>query len=77
MAQTAGALVLEHYSEHAGKLVFFTSIDRAKFRRPVGPGDTVHFHVRLAAKRPPIWEIYLPKPKSMAGWSPKPRLVPR
>ncbi len=57
MAQTAGALVLEHYSEHAGKLVFFTSIDRAKFRRPVSPGDTVHFHVKLTAKRPPIWKF--------------------
>ena len=57
MAQTAGALVLEHYAEHAGKLVFFTSIDRAKFRRPVGPGDTVHFHVKLVAKRMPIFKF--------------------
>lgn len=57
MAQTAGALVLEHYSEHAGKLVFFTSIDGAKFRRPVSPGDTVHFHVKLLAKRPPIFKF--------------------
>ena len=57
MAQTAGALVLEHHSEHAGKLVFFTSIDRAKFRRPVVPGDVVHFHVKLLAKRPPIYKF--------------------
>ena len=58
MAQTAGALVLEHYAEHAGKLVFFTSIDGAKFRKPVGPGDTVHFHVKLLAKRPPIFKFF-------------------
>ena len=57
MAQTAGALVLEHYAEHAGKLVFFTSIDGAKFRRPVVPGDTVHFHVKLLAKRSPIFKF--------------------
>ncbi|MBG1231726.1 3-hydroxyacyl-ACP dehydratase FabZ [Aestuariivirga litoralis] len=57
MAQTAGALVLEHHSEHAGKLVFFTSIDKAKFRRPVGPGDTVEFHVKLIAKRVPIFKF--------------------
>ena len=57
MAQTAGALVLEHYAEPAGKLVFFTSIDGAKFRRPVGPGDTVHFHVKLLAKRSPIFKF--------------------
>ena len=48
MAQTAGALVLDHLGdEHAGKLVFFMSIDKARFRKPVVPGDTVHFHVKL------------------------------
>ncbi len=56
MAQTAGALVLEHHAENAGKLVFFMSIDKAKFRKPVGPGDTVHFHVKLLQKRPPVWK---------------------
>jgi 3-hydroxyacyl-[acyl-carrier-protein] dehydratase len=58
MAQTAGALVLEHNSEHAGKLVFFMSIDKAKFRKPVGPGDTVHFHVKLQQKRPPVYKYW-------------------
>jgi 3-hydroxyacyl-[acyl-carrier-protein] dehydratase len=58
MAQTAGALVLEHNSEHAGKLVFFISIDKAKFRKPVGPGDTVHFHVKLQQKRPPVYKYW-------------------
>ena len=57
MAQSAGALVLDHYAEHAGKLVFFTSIDGAKFRKPVGPGDTVHFHIKLLAKRSPIFKF--------------------
>jgi 3-hydroxyacyl-[acyl-carrier-protein] dehydratase len=57
MAQAAGAIVLEHLGdEHAGKLVFFMSIDKAKFRKPVVPGDTVHFHVKLAHKRPPVWK---------------------
>jgi 3-hydroxyacyl-[acyl-carrier-protein] dehydratase len=57
MAQTAGALVLDTLGdEHAGKLVFFMSIDRARFRRPVVPGDTVHFHVKLSQKRPPVWK---------------------
>lgn len=58
MAQTAGALVLEHNSEHAGKLVFFMSIDKAKFRKPVGPGDTVHFHVKLQQKRVPVYKYW-------------------
>jgi 3-hydroxyacyl-[acyl-carrier-protein] dehydratase len=57
MAQTAGAMVLDFLGdEHAGKLVFFMSIDRAKFRKPVVPGDTVHFHVKLQTKRPPVWK---------------------
>ncbi len=57
MAQAAGALVLNHLGEaHAGKLVFFMSIDKARFRKPVVPGDTVHFHVSLAQKRPPVWK---------------------
>jgi 3-hydroxyacyl-[acyl-carrier-protein] dehydratase len=58
MAQTAGALVLEQYSENAGKLVFFMSIDRAKFRKPVVPGDSVYFHVKLLQKRPPVWKYW-------------------
>jgi 3-hydroxyacyl-[acyl-carrier-protein] dehydratase len=57
MAQTAGAVVLEHLGdEHAGKLVFFMSIDNARFRKPVVPGDTVRFHVRLSHKRSPVWK---------------------
>jgi 3-hydroxyacyl-[acyl-carrier-protein] dehydratase len=57
MAQAAGALVLNHLgNDHAGKLVFFMSIDKARFRKPVGPGDTVHFHVKLNQKRPPVWK---------------------
>ena len=58
MAQTAGALVLEHNSENAGKLVFFMTIDKAKFRKPVVPGDTVHFQVKLLQKRPPVYKYW-------------------
>lgn len=58
MAQTAGALVLEKYSESAGKLVFFMSIDKARFRKPVVPGDSVYFHVKLLQKRPPVWKYW-------------------
>ena len=59
MAQTAGALVLDHLGEaHAGKLVFFMSIDKARFRKPVVPGDTVHFHMKLSQKRPPVWKYW-------------------
>jgi 3-hydroxyacyl-[acyl-carrier-protein] dehydratase len=56
MAQTAGAMVLHHMGdEHAGSLVFFMSIDKARFRKPVVPGDTVRFPVKLIQRRPPVW----------------------
>ncbi|MBI2719255.1 MAG: 3-hydroxyacyl-ACP dehydratase FabZ [Rhizobiales bacterium] len=59
MAQTAGAVVLAHLGDaHAGKLVFFMSIDKARFRKPVVPGDTVHFHVKLGNKRAPVWKYW-------------------
>lgn len=58
MAQTAAALVMNSLGEASkGSLVYFMSIDRARFRRPVLPGDTVHFPVRLAHKRPPVWKF--------------------
>jgi 3-hydroxyacyl-[acyl-carrier-protein] dehydratase len=36
--------------------VFFMSIDKARFRKPVVPGDTVHFQVKLIQRRPPVWK---------------------
>ena len=60
MAQTAGAIVLSHLGEsEAGKLVFFMSIDKARFRKPVGPGDTLHFHAKLLQKSPPVWKYWV------------------
>ncbi len=59
MAQAAGALVLNHLGDaHAGQLVFFMSIDKARFRKPVVPGDQVHFHVKLTNKRAPVWKYW-------------------
>jgi 3-hydroxyacyl-[acyl-carrier-protein] dehydratase len=58
MAQTAGALVIHHLGKkEEGKLVYFMSIDKARFRRPVLPGHVVHFAVRLLHKRPPVWKF--------------------
>jgi 3-hydroxyacyl-[acyl-carrier-protein] dehydratase len=59
MAQAAGAIVLENLGDNeAGKLVFFMSIDKCRFRKPVGPGDQVHFHVKLLQKRAPVWKYW-------------------
>ena len=53
MAQTAGALVISHLGlAKEGQLVYFMSIDKARFRRPVLPGHQVHFPVKLIAEAP-------------------------
>ena len=52
MAQTAGAIVLNNLgAESLGSLVYFMNIDKAKFRQPVGPGDTLQLKVRQLQKR--------------------------
>jgi 3-hydroxyacyl-[acyl-carrier-protein] dehydratase len=58
MAQTAGALVISHLGQaKEGQLVYFMSIDKARFRRPVLPGHQVRFPVKLIQKRPPVWRF--------------------
>ncbi len=57
MAQTAGALVVHHSGSKAGdRRTYFLAIDKARFRRPVVPGDTVMFHVRQLRKRGNVWK---------------------
>ena len=58
MAQTAGALcVLAQAGAVKPKLVYFMTIDNAKFRKPVIPGDTVEYHVRKIRRRSKIWRF--------------------
>jgi UDP-3-O-[3-hydroxymyristoyl] N-acetylglucosamine deacetylase/3-hydroxyacyl-[acyl-carrier-protein] dehydratase len=47
MAQVGGVLLLHSVDDPEGKLVYFMGIDRAKFRRPVTPGDQLIFDLRL------------------------------
>ncbi len=57
MAQTAGVLVVSSRGESdpAVRSVLFTTIDKAKFRKPVGPGDTLRFHLTKIARKRNIW----------------------
>lgn len=58
MAQTAGALCVASLGEdYEPQLVYFMSIDRAKFRRPVTPGDTVRYHVEKIRNRGRVWRF--------------------
>ena len=59
MAQTAAVLVVHSLGAEAeGKLVYFMSVDGAKFRRPVVPGDVAHIHVRKLQQRGPVWKFH-------------------
>ncbi len=58
MAQTAAVLVVATLGEHAkGKLVYFMSVDNAKFRRPVVPGDQIRVHVAKVQRRMNVWKF--------------------
>jgi len=58
MAQTAGALCVASLGDdYEPQLVYFMSIDRAKFRRPVTPGDTVYYHVHKMRNRGRVWRF--------------------
>ena len=55
MAQTAGALCVASKDDAAPRLVYFMTIDNAKFRKPVEPGDTVEFHMKKLKQRGNMW----------------------
>ena len=58
MAQTSAVLVVDSLGEHAaGRLVYFMTIETAKFRRPVGPGDQLKIHVRRQRRRGNVWKF--------------------
>lgn len=58
MAQTAACLVVKTLGgDTMSKLVYFMSIDQAKFRRPVVPGDSVHIHVTVVQSRRNVWKF--------------------
>jgi len=59
MAQTAAVLVVETLGpEAAGKVVYFMSIEAAKFRRPVVPGDQLRIHVVKERNRGNVWKFH-------------------
>ncbi len=52
MAQAGGIIMLHELPDRAEKLVVFTGIERAKFRRPVTPGDQLRMEVQVLSFRP-------------------------
>ena len=58
MAQTASVMVAASTPDFtSGKLVFFTTIEKARFRQPVRPGDLIEMHVTKTVAKGPLWKF--------------------
>lgn len=55
MAQTAGVMCILAEAMSEKKSVFFLTIDQAKFRKPVVPGDTIEYHMTKKARKKNMW----------------------
>jgi 3-hydroxyacyl-[acyl-carrier-protein] dehydratase len=56
MAQTAGVICMLMLRRQAQEsIVYFLTIDKAKFRKPVIPGDTIEYHMTKIARRKTMW----------------------
>ena len=57
MAQTAGALVMAGLDNADNALVYFMTVENARFHKPVVPGDCVHIHVEMVQNRGDVWKF--------------------
>lgn len=57
MAQTAGVLSMQMVDDPASKVIYFMSIDKAKFRQPVLPGDQLRLELDVIKIRVPIMKF--------------------
>src|ERR1043165_5152039 len=56
MAQTAGVIgILSVIGTEKPRAVYFLTIDKCKFRKPVMPGDTIEYHMRSIGRRKTMW----------------------
>ena len=55
MAQTAGVMCIMSGTVGTVKSVYFMTIDKCKFRKPVGPGDTIEYHMTKKTRRKTMW----------------------
>ena len=58
MAQTAGIVVSYKLKEFKDKSVLFMSVNKAKFRKPILPGDSVSFEVKFLNKVKNVYKFY-------------------
>lgn len=56
MAQTAGVIGIKSVTgTEKPRAVYFLTIDKCKFRKPVKPGDTIEYHMRSIGRRKAMW----------------------
>jgi 3-hydroxyacyl-[acyl-carrier-protein] dehydratase len=56
MAQTAGVIAIASLGlSEKSKIVYFMTVDKVKFRKPVGPGDTIEYHLTKITRKRNIW----------------------
>jgi len=58
MAQVAGVLVLKQVPDRKNKLVLLASIEQAKFRRPVRPGDQLRIEMKVTKRKASIAKMH-------------------
>jgi 3-hydroxyacyl-[acyl-carrier-protein] dehydratase len=59
LAQATGILGFKSTDGRAeNEMYLFASIDKAKFKKPVVPGDTMHLHVEFLKERRGMWKFY-------------------
>ncbi|MBU1072315.1 3-hydroxyacyl-ACP dehydratase FabZ, partial [bacterium] len=57
MAQVGGVLLMSSIENPESKLVYFSGIDGARFRKPVTPGDQIRFELEMVKMRGPICKM--------------------
>ena len=57
MAQTSAILVIETTGKRTGAVVYFMTIEQARFRQPVFPGDQLELHVEKKRSRGNVWKF--------------------
>lgn len=58
MAQTAGVIGIVAMKEARPRAVYFLTVDKCKFRKPVLPGDTIEYHMKYLNRKRAMWWYY-------------------
>ena len=57
LAQTAAVLAIYSSPEHKGSLIYFVGIDKARFKKPVAPGDVIRLVIEVIKTKSRLWKV--------------------